>query len=66
MGAAMVDVRCPNGRGGGLLFRVRRDPDVTVAQPGNVIEVRCRECSRAEGRPVAHQWSPVGEYLGDG
>ncbi|MDL5159404.1 hypothetical protein [Actinomycetospora termitidis] len=60
-----VDVRCPVNPGR-LFMRLRqRDPDVQVVQPGNVLEVKCRDCTKARGRDVVHTWNVLGEYLGD-
>ena len=58
-----VDVRCPvNPRR--LFMRLqRRDPDVRIDPSSNLIQVACRDCGRAAGALVVHQFNLLGELV---
>jgi hypothetical protein len=65
--AESVEVRCPVGRGG-ILLKLLRTGAATIGE-GNLIEVACGECRRAErqrGREVLlvlHRFGMDGEHV---
>ena len=59
----VVDVRCPINASR-LFMRLKRDPAVRIDPGSNLIEVACRDCSRASGMfRVLHRYNILGELV---
>lgn len=59
-----VDVRCPDNPRRLFMRIQRRDPAVHIDRKSNLIEVVCRDCSRASGLfRVLHRYNILGELV---